>query len=215
VTDVYATIRERMIQEQLLPRGIDDGLTLKAMREVPRHLFVDDAMWGRAYGDYPLPIAAGQTISQPFIVAYMTQALRLTGTEKVLEIGTGSGYQAAVLSRICGKVFTVERIHTLLASARRIFDKLRYYNIIAKLDDGTLGWPENGPYDAIVVTAGGPVIPAPLIDQLALGGKLIMPVGDQNFQILQLLTRKAAATEIVNLESVRFVNLIGEHGWIR
>jgi protein-L-isoaspartate(D-aspartate) O-methyltransferase len=190
-------------------------LTLKAMREVPRHLFVDDAMWGRAYGDYPLPIAAGQTISQPFIVAYMTQALRLTGTEKVLEIGTGSGYQAAVLSRICGKVFTVERIHTLLASARRIFDKLRYYNIIAKLDDGTLGWPENGPYDAIVVTAGGPVIPAPLIDQLALGGKLIMPVGDQNFQILQLLTRKAAATEIVNLESVRFVNLIGEHGWIR
>jgi protein-L-isoaspartate(D-aspartate) O-methyltransferase len=215
VTDVYATIRERMIQEQLLPRGIDDDVTLKAMREVPRHLFVDDAMWGRAYGDYPLPIAAGQTISQPFIVAYMTQALGLTGREKVLEIGTGSGYQAAVLSRICEKVFTVERIHTLLASARRIFDKLRYYNIIARLDDGTLGWSENGPYDAIVVTAGGPVIPAPLIDQLTLGGRLIMPVGDQNFQILQLLTRKAETTEIVNLESVRFVNLIGEHGWSR
>jgi protein-L-isoaspartate(D-aspartate) O-methyltransferase len=215
VTDVYTTIRERMIREQLLPRGIDDGPTLRAMREVPRHLFVDDAMWGRAYGDYPLPIASGQTISQPFIVALMTQALRLTGTERVLEIGTGSGYQAAVLSRICDKVFTVERIHTLLASARRIFDKLRYYNIVAKLDDGTLGWPNNGPYDAIVVTAGGPVIPVPLIDQLADGGRLIMPVGNQDSQMLQLLTRTGEATETANLECVRFVDLIGEHGWRR
>lgn len=215
MTDVYATIRERMLREQLLARGIDDEGTLRAMREVPRHLFVDDAMWGRAYGDYPLPIASGQTISQPFIVALMTQALRLTGTERVLEIGTGSGYQAAVLSRICDKVFTVERIHTLLASARKIFDKLRYYNIVAKLDDGTLGWPENGPYDAIVVTAGGPVIPVPLIDQLADGGRLIMPVGDQDSQILQLLTRTGEATETANLECVRFVDLIGEHAWRR
>jgi protein-L-isoaspartate(D-aspartate) O-methyltransferase len=213
VTDGYATIRERMIQEQLLPRGINDVLTLKAMREVPRHLFVDDAMWGKAYGDYPLPIAAGQTISQPFVVAYMTQALGLTGNERVLEIGTGSGYQAAVLSRICDKVFTVERIHTLLAGARRVFDKLRYYNIVAKLDDGTLGWPENGPYEGIIVTAGGPAIPAPLIDQLADGGRLVMPVGDQNVQELQLLTKRGEAIETVFLESVRFVNLIGEHGW--
>jgi protein-L-isoaspartate(D-aspartate) O-methyltransferase len=213
VTDGYATIRERMIQEQLLPRGIDDRLTLKAMREVPRHFFVDDAMWGKAYGDYPLPIAAGQTISQPFIVAYMTQALGLTGDERVLEIGTGSGYQAAVLSRVCDKVYTIERVHTLLAGARRIFDRLRYYNIVAKLDDGTLGWPENGPYDGIIVTAGGPSIPAPLIDQLADGGRLVMPVGDQNVQELQLLTKRAEATEITRLESVRFVNLIGEHGW--
>ena len=215
MTDVYATIRERMIREQLLPRGIDDEPTLRAMREVPRHFFVDDAMWGRAYGDYPLPIASGQTISQPFIVALMTQALRLTGTERVLEIGTGSGYQAAVLSRICDKVFTVERIHTLLASARRTFDKLRYYNIISKLDDGTLGWPENGPYDAIVVTAGGPVIPVPLIDQLADGGRLVMPVGNQDSQMLQLLTRTGEATETANLECVRFVDLIGEHAWRR
>ena len=215
MTDVYVTIRERMIREQLLPRGIEDEPTLRAMREVPRHLFVDDAMWGRAYGDYPLPIASGQTISQPFIVALMTQALRLTGTERVLEIGTGSGYQAAVLSRICDKVFTVERIHTLLASARRVFDKLRYYNIIAKLDDGTLGWPENGPYDAIVVTAGGPVIPTPLIDQLADGGRLVMPVGGQESQILQILTRTGEVTDIVNLECVRFVDLIGEHAWHR
>jgi protein-L-isoaspartate(D-aspartate) O-methyltransferase len=213
VTDGYTTIRERMIQEQLLPRGINDSLTLQAMREVPRHFFVDDAMWGKAYGDYPLPIAAGQTISQPFIVAIMTQALGLTGKERVLEIGTGSGYQAAVLSRICDKVYTVERIHTLLAGARRVFDRLRYYNIVAKLDDGTLGWPENGPYDGIIVTAGGPAIPSPLIDQLADGGRLVMPVGDQSVQELQLLTKKGEAIETVYLESVRFVNLIGEHGW--
>ena len=143
----------------------------------------------------------------------MTQALSLTGTEKVLEIGTGSGYQAAVLSRICDKVYTVERIHSLLASARRTFDQLRYYNIVAKLDDGTLGWPENGPYDAIVVTAGGPMIPEPLIAQLANGGRLIMPVGDQNLQRLHLVTRRGQETALTVLESVRFVNLIGEFGW--
>ena len=211
--DAYVTIRERMVREQLLPRGIEDPLTLEAMRRVPRHLFVDDAMWGRAYGDYPLPIAAGQTISQPYIVASMTQALHLTETDKVLEIGTGSGYQAAVLSRICDKVYTVERIHTLLAGARKVFDRLRYYNIVSKLDDGTLGWPENGPYDAIIVTAGGPVIPEPLIEQLTDGGRLIMPVGNQTVQLLRLLTRRGSATEVVDLESVRFVNLIGEHGW--
>jgi protein-L-isoaspartate(D-aspartate) O-methyltransferase len=202
-----------MIREQLLPRGISDELTLKSMGEVPRHLFVDDAMWARAYGDYPLPIAAGQTISQPYIVAYMTQALELKDTDNVLEIGTGSGYQAAVLSRICEKVYTVERIHTLLATARKTFDKLRYYNIVSKLDDGTLGWPENGPYDAIIITAGGPKIPEPLIDQLADGGRLIMPVGGQHVQTLQLLTKRGQATEISSLESVRFVNLIGEFGW--
>lgn len=211
--DGYTTSRERMVKEQLLSRGITDELTLKAMRRVPRHLFVDDAMRARAYGDYPLPIAAGQTISQPFIVAYMTQALRLRTTDKALEIGTGSGYQAAVLSRICDKVYTIERIHTLLAGARKIFDTLRYYNIVSKLDDGTLGWPENGPFDAIIVTAGGPTFPEPLISQLAEGGRLIMPVGDQNVQILSLLTKRGETIESVNLESVRFVNLIGEYGW--
>ncbi len=202
-----------MVQEQLLSRGIFDNATLSAMREVPRHLFVDDALRGRAYGDYPLPIAAGQTISQPFIVAYMSQVLQLTGSERVLEIGTGSGYQAAVLSRMCEKVYTIERINTLLAGARRAFDSLRYYNIVAKLDDGTMGWPENGPYDGIIVTAGGPEIPGPLIDQLADGGRLIMPVGGKDVQVLQMLTKKDEETEIVHLESVRFVNLIGEHGW--
>jgi protein-L-isoaspartate(D-aspartate) O-methyltransferase len=202
-----------MVQEQLRSRDITDERLLKVMAEVPRHCFVDDAMRGRAYGDHPLPIGAGQTISQPYIVAYMTQALRLTGDEKVLEVGTGSGYQAAVLSRLCSQVYTVERINSLLAGARKTFDKLRYYNIRSKLDDGTVGWPENSPYDAIIVTAGGPGIPEPLIAQLADPGRLIIPVGDQHIQELQLLDKKDGRIEVTNLASVRFVDLVGEHGW--
>lgn len=211
--DQYETGRLRMVQEQLKNRDISDERTLLAMSKVPRHLFVDDAMRGRAYGDHPLPIGAAQTISQPYIVASMTQALCLKGDEKVLEIGTGSGYQAAVLSRLCGQVFTVERINSLLAGARKVFDKLRYYNIRSKLDDGTMGWPENGPYDAIIVTAGGPEIPAPLVDQLNDPGKLIIPVGDQHVQELQLLTKKEGRVQVMHLASVRFVDLVGEHGW--
>jgi protein-L-isoaspartate(D-aspartate) O-methyltransferase len=215
VIDSYITGRQRMVQEQLLPRGIKDKPTLRAMGEVPRHLFVDDAMWARAYGDYPLPIDAGQTISQPFIVAYMTQLLQLNGKETVLEIGTGSGYQAAVLSRLCEKVYTVERVNTLLAGARRVFDKLRYYNINTKLDDGTMGWPENGPYDAIIITAGGPEIPPPLIEQLNDPGRLVIPVGGQDVQELQLLTKSEGEVKIQHMEKVRFVDLIGEYGWPR
>ncbi len=202
-----------MVLDQLQSRDIRDPRTLAAMSEVPRHCFVDDAMQGRAYGDHPLPIGAGQTISQPYIVAYMPQALGLTGKEKVLEIGTGSGYQAAVLSRMCSQVFTVERINSLLAGARRVFDKLRYFNIRSKLDDGTLGWPEFAPYDAIIVTAGGPGIPAPLIEQLADPGRLIIPVGDQHEQVLQLLEKKEGEVEISLLAGVRFVDLVGEYGW--
>ena len=211
--DSYGTGRERMVQEQLLARDIVDPRTLAAMAEVPRHCFVDDAMRSRAYGDYPLPIGAGQTISQPYIVAFMTQALRLTGDETVLEIGTGSGYQAAVLSRLCRQVYTVERINSLLASARKAFDLLHYYNIRAKLDDGTLGWPEYAPYDAIMVTAGGPSIPQPLIDQLADPGRLIIPVGDQYAQSLQLLEKQEGAITVTSLADVRFVDLVGEYGW--
>jgi protein-L-isoaspartate(D-aspartate) O-methyltransferase len=209
----FATSRNRMVQEQLVNRDITDPATLEAMSEVPRHLFVDDAMRGRAYGDYPLPIGAGQTISQPYIVATMTQALGLTNTDRVLEIGTGSGYQAAVLSRICSQVYTVERINSLLAHARKVFDKLRYYNIRSKLDDGTMGWPENGPYDAIIVTAGGPEVPQPLVDQLREGGRLIIPVGDQHVQELQFVHKNEGQVQISSLASVRFVDLVGEHGW--
>lgn len=211
----FATSRNRMVQEQLINRDIVDSATIKAMSEVPRHLFVDDAMQGRAYGDHPLPIGAGQTISQPYIVATMTQALGLTGTEKVLEIGTGSGYQAAVLSRVCDQVYTVERINSLLARARKIFDKLRYYNIRSKLDDGTMGWPDNGPYDAIIVTAGGPEVPEPLVDQLSDNGRLIIPVGDQHVQELRLVQKNEGQVEMSCLASVRFVDLVGEHGWAK
>lgn len=202
-----------MVQEQLLSRDITDQRILAAMAEVPRHLFVDDAMQARAYGDHPLPIAAGQTISQPYIVAYMTQVLRLQGHEKVLEIGTGSGYQAAILSRLCERVYTVERVNTLLAGARRLFGTLRYYNIVAKLDDGTLGWPEFEHYDAIIVTAGGPEIPLPLIEQLADPGRLVIPVGDQDVQELHLVIKDQGQVTVSPLASVRFVDLIGEHGW--
>ena len=213
LTDRFETIRQRMVQEQLVSRGIYDQRVLAAMGEVPRHLFVDDAMQGNAYGDHPLPIVDGQTISQPFIVAYMTQALQLTGTEKVLEIGTGSGYQAVILSRLCTKLYTVERLNNLLASSRRLFDRLRCYNIQSKLDDGTLGWPEHAPYDAIMVTAGGPEIPEPLVDQLADPGRMVIPVGGQDVQELQLVTKKDGLVQVELLERVRFVNLIGEYGW--
>lgn len=209
----FITSRNRMVQEQLLNRDINDPATIEAMSEVPRHLFVDDAMQGRAYGDHPLPIGAGQTISQPYIVATMTQALKLSTSDRVLEIGTGSGYQAAILSRICSQVYTVERINSLLARARKVFDKLRYYNIRSKLDDGTMGWPENGPYDAIIVTAGGPEVPQPLIDQLSENGRLIIPVGDQQVQQLQFVQKNEDQVEISSLASVRFVDLVGEHGW--
>jgi len=202
-----------MVDEQLIPRSINDPKTLEAMKKVPRHLFVEDAMKNQAYGDFPLPIGRGQTISQPYIVALMTQALGLQGHEHVLEIGTGSGYQAAILSQICEKVYTVERIDTLLVQARKVFDSLHYLNILTKLDDGTNGWPEYAPYDAIIVTAGGPKIPLPLLDQLTDPGKLIIPVGDRGVQDLRLVTKKDGEVKEKTIEYVRFVNLIGDHGW--
>ena len=202
-----------MVKEQLVPRGIHDPATMKAMQTVPRHLFVEDALCSQAYGDHPLPIGKGQTISQPYIVALMTQALQLQGHENVLEIGTGSGYQAAILAQLCTKVYTVERIDSLLVRARKVFDQLHYLNILSKLDDGTVGWPENGPYDAIIVTAGGPRVPEPLLEQLADPGILVIPVGEKSYQQLQLITRKNNSLSTTVIESVRFVDLIGEHGW--
>jgi protein-L-isoaspartate(D-aspartate) O-methyltransferase len=202
-----------MVDEQLIPRSIDDHKTLEAMRKVPRHLFVEDAMKDQAYGDFPLPIGRGQTISQPYIVALMTQALGLRGHESVLEIGTGSGYQAAILSQICEKVYTVERIDSLLVQARKAFDSLHYLNILTKLDDGTHGWPEYSPYDAIIVTAGGPKVPEPLLEQLADPGTLVIPVGDRGVQDLQRVTKKNGQITEKTIEYVRFVNLIGDHGW--
>lgn len=210
----YEKLRSRMVEEQLIPRGIYDPLVIKAMKKVPRHCFVEEALELQAYGDYPLPIGDGQTISQPYIVALMTQALELSGKEKVLEIGTGCGYQAAVLAEICNKVFTIERITNLYRRARKLFDDMHYINIICKLDDGTHGWPEYGPFDAIIVTASGPKIPVPLVDQLNDPGKMVIPVGSDKFsQDLVVLTKhnKTISEEII--EKVRFVDLIGNHGW--
>ncbi len=202
-----------MVEEQLLPRGIHHSATLAAMRAVPRHLFVEDAMQMQAYGDYPLPIGAGQTISQPYIVALMTQVLQLTGAERVLEIGTGSGYQAAVLSQICERVYTIERIDSLLVRARKTFDKLHYHNIVSRIDDGTEGWLAEAPFDGILVTAGGPKVPEPLIDQLSENGRLVIPVGDQFVQELQVIEKNGGNVKHTTIEQVRFVNLIGAHGW--
>jgi protein-L-isoaspartate(D-aspartate) O-methyltransferase len=209
----FAKARSRMVDEQLIPRGIHDHKTLEAMRTVPRHLFVEDAMKDQAYGDFPLPIGRGQTISQPYIVALMTQALGLKGHESVLEIGTGSGYQAAILSQICAKVYTVERVDSLLIQARKIFDSLHYLNILTKLDDGTNGWPEFAPYDAIIVTAGGPRVPEPLLEQLADPGTLVIPVGDRGVQDLRKVVKKGGQVTEKTIEYVRFVSLIGDHGW--
>ncbi len=213
MTDSFVTVRERMVQEQLRSRGIADEHVLQAMAEVPRHLFVEDALRAQAYGDHPLPIGGDQTISQPLVVAAMTQALQLTGSEQILEIGTGSGYQAAILSRLCEKVYTVERINSLLAGARKLFDLLRYYNILARLDDGTMGWQEYAPYDAIIVTAGGPEIPQPLVDQLADNGRMVIPVGKRDVQELHYVKKVEGEVQVEKMESVRFVSLIGEHGW--
>lgn len=208
--DIY---RERMIEEQLVPRGITDQRVLAAMRTVPRHLFVEDALQPQAYRDSPLPIGSGQTISQPYIVALMCQALRLTGTEKVLEIGTGSGYHAAVLSRLCSKVYTVERLDSLVGRARKVFDQLRYHNIVSRIDDGTEGWPLEAPFAGIIVTAGGPRIPEPLIVQLDDPGILVMPVGSQDAQKLQVMEKRDGELSQTTIEHVRFVDLIGAHGW--
>ena len=205
--------RERMIQEQLLGRGIEDARVLDAMQHTPRHIFVEDALQEQAYGDFPLPIGCGQTISQPYIVALMTEALELQGHEKVLEIGTGSGYQAVVLSQLCARVYTVERVELLMNRARRLFDRLRCHNISSRLDDGTMGWPAEAFFDRIIVTAAGPKVPEPLLEQLADPGRLIMPVGDRYEQMLQVVELIQGELLVHDITPVRFVDLIGEHGW--
>jgi len=206
-------VRSRMVREQLLPRGITDARVLSAMNTVPRHLFVEDALHGQAYGDFPLPIGEGQTISQPYIVALMTQALELKGGETVLEIGTGCGYQTAILAHLAGKVYSIERIKSLHIKARRLFDRMHYLNIVCKVDDGTLGWPQNAPYDAIIVTAAGPKIPLPLLEQLADPGRMVIPVGDRLGQQLIVIAKENGELRQSVVESVRFVSLIGNHGW--
>ncbi len=211
----FARLRNEMLEKQVVSRGITDPQVLYAMSKVPRHLFVSEALVDSAYGDFPLPIGEGQTISQPFIIAQMTHSLDLKGGEKVLEIGTGSGYQAAVLSQIVYKVYTIERNNTLFLQTRKLFDKLKYHNIVTRYSDGTQGWDSESPFDAIIVTAGGQVVPLPLIDQLSMGGKLVMPVGDNHVQELLKIEKTEHGINTTKLGACRFVKLIGQHGWDR
>ena len=200
--------REQMVEEQIESRGIKDPLTLAALREVPRHEFVPEASAGEAYGDFPLPIGHGQTISQPYIVAFMTEALGLQGGENVLEIGTGSGYQSAVLARIAGKVHTIEIVPELAEQARARLARLGYRNVQVRAGDGYLGWPEAAPFDAIIVTAAAPRIPEPLKQQLAEGGRLVVPVGDEDQELI-VVTRHGSAFDERRVLPVRFVPMTG------
>ncbi|MFZ0614775.1 MAG: protein-L-isoaspartate(D-aspartate) O-methyltransferase [Desulfobacterales bacterium] len=209
----YDRQREEMVRRQIETRGINDPGVLAAMGKVPRHLFVSEALRDQAYGDFPLPIGDQQTISQPYIVAEMTQALELTKNDRVLEIGTGSGYQAAILAEIAYRVYTIERLHSLLIKARRLFDQLRYHNIITRFGDGTVGWQEESPFDAIIVTAGAPRIPDSLIAQLAEKGRLVVPVGDQHTQELVKIVKDRDGIHRRDLGGCRFVKLVGENGW--
>jgi protein-L-isoaspartate(D-aspartate) O-methyltransferase len=209
----YNRKREEMVRSQIEARGVRDPRVLSAFRAVPRHLFVSEALREQAYGDYPLPIGEQQTISQPYIVAEMTQALELGQDDRVLEIGTGSGYQAAILAQIVYRVYTVERKRALYMQTRNLFDKLNYHNIVTKYADGTKGWQEESPFDAIVVTAGAPELPEVLITQLAEGGRLVVPVGNQHTQELIKICREKGDVQQTNLGGCRFVKLVGEHGW--
>jgi protein-L-isoaspartate(D-aspartate) O-methyltransferase len=214
-TDAYAEARHRMVETQIVSRGVRDPAVLNAMLTVPREAFVIAKYADAAYEDRPLPIGEGQTISQPYIVARMTEALRLSASDRVLEIGTGSGYAAAILTCIVEQVYTVERIEKLATCARQRLQALGYLNVHVRYADGTLGWPEHAPYDGIVVTASGPSVPEALKAQLGVGGRLVMPVGAlPGHQQLIRLTRKDDATyEQENLGGVAFVPLIGAQGW--
>jgi protein-L-isoaspartate(D-aspartate) O-methyltransferase len=207
--DKYLSARNKMVTVQITDRGISNGPTIRAMRKVPRHQFVPEKYIDDAYSDFPLPIGYGQTISQPYIVAYMTAAVKPSAKKKVLEIGTGSGYQAAVLAEIVDSVYTIELIPELAAESATRFIKLGYRNIVGKAGDGYLGWPEHAPFDIIIVTAAVTEIPKPLTDQLADGGRMIIPVGEQGaVQELMLLVKKNKKIEKTSLIPVRFVPFI-------
>ncbi len=203
-----------MVQEQLVARGIKDPRVIEAMLKVPRHLFVEEALANRAHDDRPLPIGQKQSISQPYMVALMTEALELKGDEKVLEIGTGSAYQTAILAELARNVFSIEKIRTLATRARTILDQLQYYNIAIHVGDGTLGWSDHAPFDAILVTAGSPTLPQPLVEQLALGGRLVIPLGDERSQVLKRVRRTSSGFEEEQLGECRFVKLWGKYGWV-
>jgi len=212
--NAYESKRLQMVEGQIKDRGVRDRRLLDAFRKVPRHLFLDDALRPQAYEDHPLPIGEKQTISQPYIVALMTEALHLTGYEKVLEIGTGSGYQTAILAELAEQVYSIERIPSLAKRARKILDDLKYSNIIVKIGDGTDGWREYAPYAGIIVTAAAPEAPDPLLQQLETGGRLVIPIGDEYNQELVVYVKEGEDRyREERYGGVRFVKLIGSHGW--
>ncbi|NLA41152.1 MAG: protein-L-isoaspartate(D-aspartate) O-methyltransferase [Smithella sp.] len=214
--DRYKKQRIRMVETQIRGRSIHDDRVLKVMETVPRHLFVDEGLIGQAYCDNPLPIGERQTISQPYIVALMTQALELKGMERVLEIGTGSGYQTAVLAKLADRVFSIERVAALASRARKILDRLNCYNVAIRVGDGSYGWKEEAPFDAIITTAAAPQFPQHLVAQLSAGGRMVVPVGGRGVQTLYKLTRSAENPSELKKEDLggcRFVSLIGESGW--
>lgn len=214
--DIYTKQRMKMVASQIRSRGIRDERLLKAMEVIPRHIFVDEGLADQAYSDNPLPIGEGQTISQPYMVALMTEALELKGDEKVLEIGTGSGYQSAILSKLADRVFSIEKIASLAGRARSILDLLGCFNVLTRVGDGSYGWRDEAPFDGIIVTAGAPDIPRPILEQLTIGGSLVIPVGSLYSQTLLRLTRLSEDIEDVKREDLggcRFVSLVGEYGW--
>ncbi len=210
----FSIARRRMVEEQVVARGVRAPGVIAAMLQVPRHKFVEEALESQAYQDAPLPIGEKQTISQPYMVAVMSEALALDGTEKVLEVGTGSGYQAAVLALLADRVFSLERIPALARRARKVLDACGYNKVNIRLADGTLGWQEMAPFDAIMVTAGAPAVPQGYLDQLAVGGRLVIPVGDRTSQVLMRITRISEDEfKEEQLLGCRFVPLVGNHGW--
>ena len=202
-----------MVQEQIIARGVKDQRIIAAMRKIPRHLFIDPGIVNRAYDDSALPIGDKQTLSQPFMAARMTEMLTLSGSEKVLEVGTGSGYQTALLAELCFNVFSVEKIRALSRKARILLDRLDYQNIALHVGDGTIGWSEHAPYDGIIVTAGAPKAPQPLLDQLSVGGRLVIPIGDEQAQSLARVTRTRSGFKQEHLGECKFVKLLGKYGW--
>ena len=202
-----------MVQEQIVARGITDARVIAALRRIPRHLFVDPGIVNRAYDDSALPIGEKQTLSQPYMTARMTEALALNGDEKVLKIGTNSNYQTALVTELCFNVFSVEKLRVLSRKARTLLDQLEYQNIALHVGDGTIGWSEHAPYDAIIVSAGSPSTPKPLLDQLSSCGRLVIPVGDEQNQTLLRVTRTRSGFEQEQLGECKFVKLFGKYGW--
>ncbi len=205
--------RERMVEEDIVKRGVKDTRVIQAMKKVPRHLFIDKTYYHQAYNDYPLPIGQNQTISQPYMVASMTELLELKGDERVLEIGTGSGYQTAILALLCSKVYSVERISELTKKARLTLKQLGFSNINLIVRDGSLGWPEFAPYNGIIVTAGAPEIPNALIEQLANNGRMVIPVGNEACQTLNYVEKHKGRIYRKEFFGCAFVPLVGKGGW--